>query len=260
MDSRRVFFGITTIVFAASAAMTIAWCTSMSAMGEMPMPGGWMMSHMWMLMPGQTWLGATTSFVGMWVVMMVVMMLPSFTPALWRYRQGIGASTGARRGWLTAVVGLGYFLVWAVLAVMIFPLGVALAGTAMREPSLARAVPIAASATVLIAGLLQYTKWKTRQLALCREEAGHGRTRSADAGAAWRHGLCLGIHCVQSCAGLTTVMVALGVMDLRVMAVVGAAITVERLAPNGVRAARVIGVVLAAAGLSLIALAVGLGR
>jgi predicted metal-binding membrane protein len=54
-------------------------------------------------------------------------------------------------------------------------------------------------------------------------------------------------------------MLALGVMDLRVMAVVGAAITVERFAPNGARAARVIGVVVAAAGVSLIALAVRLG-
>jgi hypothetical protein len=40
----------------------------MSAMG-MPMPGGWTMSMAWMRMPGQTWLGAATSFLGMWVVM-----------------------------------------------------------------------------------------------------------------------------------------------------------------------------------------------
>jgi hypothetical protein len=30
----------------------------MSAMGEMPMPGGWTMSMAWMRMPGQTWPGA----------------------------------------------------------------------------------------------------------------------------------------------------------------------------------------------------------
>jgi hypothetical protein len=27
----------------------------MSALGEMPMPGGWTMSMAWMRMPGQTW-------------------------------------------------------------------------------------------------------------------------------------------------------------------------------------------------------------
>jgi hypothetical protein len=43
------------------------------------------------------------------------------------------------------------------------------------------------------------------------------------------------------------------------MAVVGAAITIERLAPAGERVARGIGVVVVGAGLVLIALAAGLG-
>lgn len=30
----------------------------------------------WMQMPGQTWLGAAASFLGMWIMMMVAMMLP----------------------------------------------------------------------------------------------------------------------------------------------------------------------------------------
>ena len=75
----------------------------MSAMGEMPMPGGWTMSMAWMRMPGQTWPGAAASFLGMWVVMMVAMMLPSLVPMLWRYRQartrgraGLGGSSSRR--------------------------------------------------------------------------------------------------------------------------------------------------------------------
>jgi predicted metal-binding membrane protein len=52
---------------------------------------------------------------------------------------------------------------------------------------------------------------------------------------------------------------ALGVMDLRVMAVVTAAITAERLAPAGARVARAIGVVGIVAGTLLIARAVGAG-
>ena len=66
----------------------------MSAMGEMPMPGGWTMSMAWMRMPGQTWPGAAASFFGMWIVMMVAMMLPSLVPMLWRYRQAVPASAG----------------------------------------------------------------------------------------------------------------------------------------------------------------------
>jgi len=62
----------------------------MSAMGEMPMPGGWTMSMAWMRMPGQTWPGDAAAFLGISVVMMVAMMLPSLVPMLWRYRQAVG--------------------------------------------------------------------------------------------------------------------------------------------------------------------------
>src|SRR5215831_16646210 len=88
--SERAFFAFSALLFAASAAVTIAWCSSMSAMGGMLMPGGWTMSMTWMRMPDQTWGGAAASFVGMWVVMMVAMMLPSLVPMLWRYRQAVG--------------------------------------------------------------------------------------------------------------------------------------------------------------------------
>jgi hypothetical protein len=110
--SERTFFGVSALLFAASAAVTIAWCASMAAMGEMPMPGGWTMSMAWMRMPGQTWLGAAASFLGMWVVMMVATMVPSLVPMLWRYRQAVGRTGETRLGRLTALVGLGYFFVW----------------------------------------------------------------------------------------------------------------------------------------------------
>jgi predicted metal-binding membrane protein len=55
------------------------------------------------------------------------------------------------------------------------------------------------------------------------------------------------------------ILMVIGVMDLRAMAVVGTAITVERLAPAGERVARANGVVIVGAGLFLIARATGLG-
>ena len=112
--SQQAFFCVSALLFAASAAVTIVWCASMSAMGEMPMPGGWTMSMAWMRMPGQTWPGAAASFLGMWVVMMVAMMLPSLVPMLWRYRQAVGRTGETRLGRLTALVGVGYFFVWTV--------------------------------------------------------------------------------------------------------------------------------------------------
>src|SRR5262249_23770165 len=125
--SQHAFFGVSALLFAASAAVTIVWCASMSAMGEMPMPGGWTMSMAWMRMHEQTWSGAAASFLAMWVVTMVAMMLPSLVPMLWRYRQAIGSMGETHLGRLTAFVGVGYFFVWTVCGMAAFPLGTALA-------------------------------------------------------------------------------------------------------------------------------------
>jgi predicted metal-binding membrane protein len=164
----------------------------------------------------------------------------------------------ARLGWLTALVGLGYFVVWTAFGVAAFPLGVALAALEMRQPALARAVPVAVGVVVLMAGALQLTAWKARQLSCCRHAPGHARPLPPDAGTAWRHGLRLGLRCSGCCAGLMAILLVIGVMDLRAMAVVTAAITIERLAPAGARVARATGAVVVAAGLLLIARAAGL--
>jgi predicted metal-binding membrane protein len=257
--SQQAFLGVSALLFAVSAALTTVWCASMLAMGEMPMPGGWTMSMAWMRMPGQTWPGAAASFLVMWVVMMMAMMLPSLVPILWRYRQAFGRTGQTRLGRLTALVGVGYFIVWTAFGIVVFPLGVALAEIEMQQPALARAAPIAVCVVVLVAGALQFTAWKARHLSCSREAPGAGHTLSADAGAAWRHGLRLGLHCSYCCAGLTTILLVIGVMDLRAMAVVTVAITLERLAPAGERVARAIGAVVIGTGLFLITRAVGLG-
>jgi predicted metal-binding membrane protein len=244
--ARRVlaFYGVSALLFAASAALTIAWSASMSAMGEMPMPGGWTMSMAWIRMPGQTWSHAATSFLGVWVVMMMAMMLPSLAPTLWRYE--------ARLGRLTALVGLGYFSVWTVFGLAAFLVGVLLVAAEMQLPALARTVPIAVGVVVLIAGAFQFTARKAHHLASCREAPEIGFTLPVDAGTAWQHGLRLGLHCSHCCVGLMAILLVIGVMDLRAMAVVAAAITVERLAPAGERVARAIGAVVVGAGLFLL--------
>jgi predicted metal-binding membrane protein len=223
------------------------------------MPGGWTMSMAWMRMPGQTWPGAAAFFLGMWVVMMVAMMLPSLVPMLWRYHRAISGTGETRLVPLATLVGVGYFFVWTVFGMAVFPLGAALAAVETQYPALARAVPIAVGVVVLMAGSLQFTAWKARHLAYCSDAPGPGGTLPAGARTAWRHGLRLGLHCTQCCVGLMAILLVIGVMDLRVMAVVAAAITIERLAPTGERVARATGVVVVGTGLFLIARAAGLG-
>jgi len=258
--SPQAFFGTSALLFAATASLTIMWCGSISAMGAMPMPGGWTMSMAWMPMPGQTWLAAMASFAGMWVVMMVAMMLPSLLPTLWRYRQTVGSTGKTRVNSLTALVGIAYYFVWSVLGIVLFPLGAALAEIEMHRPTLVRVVPLAAGVVVVIAGAFQITAWKAHHLACCRELPGHDGTLPSDAATAWQHGLRLGLHCIYGCAGFTAILLVSGLMDLRVMAIVMAAITAERLAPNGERIARAVGIAIVGIGLLLIVRATaGLG-
>ncbi len=222
------------------------------------MPGAWTMSMTWMRMPGQSWPAAAASFMGMWVVMMVAMMLPCLVPMLWRYREAVANTSKRRLGPLTALVGVGYFFVWTAFGMIAYPVGVAVAAAEMQQAALANAAPIAVGVVVLIAGALQFTVWKARQLACCRAAPGRGRTLPADGGTAWRFGLHLGLHCSSCCAALTAILLVVGVMDLRVMAVVAAATTLERLAPAGERIARAIGSLAVGAGMLLIARAAGL--
>lgn len=258
LPSQQLFLGVSSLLFAASAAGTVAWCGSMSAMPSMPMPGGWTMSMAWMRMPGETWLGAAASFTGMWAVMMIAMMMPSLVPMLQRYRESIGRAGKARLGRLTAVVGAGYYAVWTALGVVVFPLGVAFASIEMQFSLFAHAVPAATGAVMLIAGALQFTRWKAHRLAGCREGASCGHELAANSSSAFRHGVRLGLHCSYCCAGMTAVLLAVGVMDLRAMALVTVAITAERVAPSGNRVARAIGAAIIVAGVIVLARVAGL--
>ena len=255
----RAFFGVSALLFAGSAAITVAWCTSMSAMGGMQMPGGWTMSMVWMRMPTQTWPGVAAVFVGMWIVMMMAMMLPSLVLMLRQYRGVVGPSHERRLGELTVIVGVAYFAVWTAFGMTAFALGIALSTIEMQHQSLARGAPIAAGVVVLIAGFLQFTPWKTHHLACCKEAPDRDSMLPASAGNAWRHGLRLGFHCSLCCAGLMSILLVLGVMNLGAMAAVAAVITIERLAPAGERIEHGIGAIVVGTGVFLIAQAAGLG-
>jgi predicted metal-binding membrane protein len=157
----------------------------------------------------------------------------------------------ARRIQLAVIVGLGYFFVWALVGTTIYPVGVLLARIAMRSTTLAGLVPLAASVVVLIAGALQFTAWKERRLDCCQT------TRQCHLSAnnlrsAWSDGVRLGIDCCSCCVGLTAILCVIGIMDLRAMALVTLAITIERLVPT-TKGARIIGSIVISAGLFMTA-------
>jgi predicted metal-binding membrane protein len=196
-------------------------------MGTMPMHGDGMM---FMPMPGQSWIGAAASFLVMWTAMMAVMMLPSMAPMLWRHRGSLGAD-GIHREARTGLVGLGYIAVWIVVGVVVFSIGAALASVEMRWPPLVRTEPVVRIAVVVLAVVVQLRRWRARIIG--RPAApGYIHESPRSLGEAWRNGLEQGVLCARSCSALVAIQLALGIMDLRVMAVVTAAITADRLASH----------------------------
>jgi predicted metal-binding membrane protein len=206
-----------------------------------------------MTMHPQTWYGAAAGYLGMWMGMMGPMMLPSLIPMLSRYRRSVHGVDGIRLHGLTALVGAGYFVIWAVLGAAAYAAGAGVMTVEMRWGEMARWLPAASGVVLLVAGGVQFTSWKARQLALCRGELQDGCPSGPAAFGAWRHGLRLGVRCSLSCGSLMLALLAIGMMDLVAMAAVTLAITAERLAPAPLRVARVAGVAIVVVGVLTIA-------
>ena len=208
--------------------------------GGMAMPGGWTLSMVWTPMPGETWAGSGVRFVAMWLVMMVAMMLPPLAPML----------AGFRRDRLAALAGVAYFSVWALFGAAVYALGSALAHTALERPAVARLVPLATGAVLLVAGAVQLSAWKARQLASCRACVAPA---TPAAPAALLHGVRFGVTCSLCCLGFMAALLVGGMMNAAVVAAVAAAVALERLGPRPTLSARAIGAVVTAAGAVLVA-------
>ncbi|MBI2505374.1 MAG: DUF2182 domain-containing protein [Candidatus Latescibacteria bacterium] len=216
--------------------------------GDMPMPGGWIMSMAWM--PGQPMIGAAVTFLVMWEVMMVAMMLPSAMPMVLLYGRLLEARQARGEPGVPRLVLLaGYFSAWLIFGTVAFAVGSAIAGWSMRAANVSRAIPAATGLALVLAGVYQLTPLKRACLSHCRSPLSFFTT-------GWRSGWCgtftLGLHhgtyCTACCWALMLIQLALGIMDVRLMAAVAAIIGLEKSSRYGYRIATGVGVVSIAVG------------
>ena len=193
----------------------------------------------------------------MMALMMAAMMVPSVAPVLWRHHRALATARVRAAAWWTTVVCLGYAATWTVLGLALVALDAALRGGEMSSmhPSVA---PGIAGVIVLWAGALQCSKWKAQQLSRCREMFADGCAAAPrDLAGAWKVGCALGVGCATSCAAPMAILIAVGLMDMRAMFVITAAILAERLAPNGALVAQVTGALALGEGMIICARAIG---
>ena len=248
-DTNWSLYLLTALVFAISAVATIHYCRTMS--GGMDMPGGWTMSMMWMRMPGQSWAAAATMFLEMWMAMMVAMMLPSALPMLLRFRRFYAGTVNSRTGLQTLLVACGYLTVWLVIGVVIYVIGVFWADATMQWSRLSQAVPVLIGATVALAGLFQFSRWKMYGLGSCRHPSVCSISpQNTTLFVGYSYGIKQGLCCAICCSGPMLILLALGMMSLVLMIAVTALISLEKLLANPFPVVRIAGFLAVVGGLA----------
>jgi predicted metal-binding membrane protein len=154
-----------------------------------------------------------------------------------------------RSGAHSWVFALGYLLAWTGYGLAAYALYRGIRASAPSFVAWDDRGPWVAGGALAAAGLYQLTPLKAACLRHCRSPLHfllHGRPGRLGA---LRMGIEHGGYCVGCCTGLMLALFALGVMSLFWMAVVAAAILVEKALPGGEAFARLLAVVLVALGI-----------
>lgn len=193
-------------------------------------------------------------FTGGWILMIVAMMLPSSVPLVVTF----GALVGRRRrpNVLVALLVLGYLLVWGA-----FGLGAWLADRGVHAavdalPWLSAHPQLIIAATLLTAGLWQFSPLRDRCLDACRSPLGFVLNRwrgTSERREALAMGISHGAFCVGCCWSLMLVMFGVGLGSLSAMLVLGGLTAVEKNLPWGRRMTRPLGVALVLAAIYAVA-------
>jgi predicted metal-binding membrane protein len=220
-----------------------------AAMSDMGMSGMGMSG-----MSAADWSFASAGvFLAVLTVMMAAMMLPAAAPMI-----VVFASAQARREpsvvvptWIFVA---GYLLVWVAAGVAVFVLvqiGSEMA-TLLTATGWGRWAPVILGATLVAAGLYQFTPLKLACLSHCRSPlafvAQHWREGRLGA---LRIGLLHGSYCLGCCWALFAVLVAAGVMSPAWMLLLTLIVFVEKVLPKGQRISAAIGVWFVALGLAI---------
>ncbi len=243
---------------ALGVAIALAWTYLL----VMPIPDNGMAGMTMMEPMAMPWTaGYALVMVAMWALMMAAMMLPGAAPTI------LLVSTLARqqeaRGQAPMQAGIfasGYLAVWAGFSIAAAALQWALDQMALLTGEMRLASASLAAMVLVAAGIYQWTPLKRACLTHCRSPLDvithYWRPGPFGAfGAGIRHGL----YCLGCCAVLMALLFAGGVMNLAWIAGITLLVLVEKLAPSGEIAGRVVGAALIVWGGVVLAFAISPG-
>ena len=187
------------------------------------------------------------AFAAAWALMMAAMMLPSATPMIALYRTVAGRRDSGPVAGRTAMFAVPYAALWAFAGIPVYASTVWIDTLIRSHPWAHEAAPYAVAATLLAAGVYQFTPLKRMCLANCRNPLNFLVThwRPGLAGAA-RIGFAHAVYCLGCCALLMVVLVAAGAMGLAWVLLIAGAVALEKLASRWPASPAVAGVALLA--------------
>ena len=197
-----------------------------------------------------TGLGRLGWFLGVWVVMMAAMMLPSVAPTVALYSKMTRSASPLSALFFCS----GYLATWAGAGLLAFAIG--RGSSAVFGGSLAwgQAGRPLAGTVLIVAAAYQITPYKDVCLGKCRSPLGMllGSWRDGLAGAL-RMGAKNGGWCVGCCWALMASLFALGVMSVSWMALVAGLVAIEKTLPWRRAATYATAVVLSSLGVMVLA-------
>jgi predicted metal-binding membrane protein len=189
-------------------------------------------------------------FLVSWQVMVGAMMLPSSLPLVRMY--AVASARAPGRGQAMAAFLGAYALVWSVFGLIAFGGDAALHAAVAASPWLLANDWAIAPSVLLLAGAFQFTPLKDACLRACRHPASFiQRHYRRGAGGGFMLGARHGLFCVGCCWALMLVMFAAGAASLIWMAALTALMVHEKTRPSGAQTVPLTGVVLLAAGSTL---------
>jgi predicted metal-binding membrane protein len=186
-----------------------------------------------------------------WTLMTVAMMLPTSLPLVMLFRTLVRQRPD--RTWLTVLLIAGYLSVWTLFGVVVHLNDWVLHKAVEQSAWLQANAWLLGAATLVLAGIYQFTPLKYLCLDKCRSplsfiiEHWQGRHEQTQA---FRLGAHHGIFCLGCCWALMLLMFAVGVGNIGWMLVLGVVMAIEKNMPWGRRLSMPLGAFLIAWGLA----------
>jgi len=170
----------------------------------------------------------------MWAVMMVGMMIPSAAPMILIFTETCRKRSSQGHPYVpTSLFVLGYLAVWTAFSLAATAAQWGLHAAALLSPALLKSTsPTLGGAILITAGVFQWTSLKQRCLTRCRSPLSFllHEWREGRMGA-FIMGLRHGLFCLGCCWALMGLLFVTGVMNLLWVALIGAFVLAEKIAP-----------------------------